>query len=66
LNDDSRMNFISKFREVLCIQLARIIQCWGFKNVMRFLFDKNKFIGSANKHENLNVDPVAQSTLIER
>jgi hypothetical protein len=36
------------------------------KNVMRFLFDKNTFIGSANKHEILDVNPAAQSALIER
>ena len=61
------MNFIAAFRDVRCIQLARITVSGAlFKNVMRFLFDKNKFIGSANKHETLNVDPVAQSTLIER
>ena len=61
------MNFTAAFHEVWCIQLARITYSGAlFKNVMRFMFDKNKFIGSANKHVILNVDPVAQSTLIER
>jgi hypothetical protein len=56
------MHFIAAVLEVRCIQLARITYSGVlFKNVMRFLFDKNKFIGSANIHENLNVDPVAQS-----
>ena len=61
------MNFIKAFCEVRCIQLVRITSSGGFLEiVMRFLFDKNKFIGSAYKHEILNADSVAQTTSIER
>jgi hypothetical protein len=61
------MNFLSAVREVRCIHLARITYSGALsKNVMRFLFDKNKFIGSANKQEIINVNPAAQSTLTER
>jgi len=39
------MNFIAAVRKVRCIQLDRITYSGAlFKNVMRFLFDKNKFI----------------------
>ena len=67
MNYNSRINFIAAVREVRCIQLSRITYSGALlKNVMCFLFDKNNFIDSANKHEILNVGPVAQSTSIER
>jgi hypothetical protein len=67
LNDNGRMNFIAAVREIRCIQLARITYSGVLlKNVMRFPFEKNNFIGSANRNEILNVGPVAQSTSIER